>query len=363
MQREEHSQGTYMPFRAYYLDEKKGLQQDLSLADVRAALLSGTGLLWVDFSETTKEDGKILEDVFGFHRLAVEDCLETEIHPPKIDDYGSHIFALFHGINHVAESDIVETAELALFIGATFVVSNHNFRLYSVEEVRYQVETDARIMQRGSAFLAHTLIDALVDNIRPTVDRMSDIAALVEEDALKEPRQSTLEAILRLKRSVRRVHRTIVPERDLLNRLSRGEYNIIGTDARVYFRDVYDHVVRIEDLNMSVRDSADNALSTYLTAIANRQNETMKVLAVAGAIFLPLTLLAGIYGMNFDNMPELHWKWGYFGVLVVMGTVVAGALATFWRRGWFKFNARGMKIRHSFAVDRTLLRGHRETKS
>jgi magnesium transporter len=125
---------------------------------------------------------------------------------------------------------------------------------------------------------------------------------------------------------------------------------------------VYDHVVRIEDLNMNVRDSADNALSTYLTAIANRQNETMKVLTVAGAIFLPLTLLAGIYGMNFDNMPELHWNWGYFGVLIVMGTVVAGALAAFWRRGWFKFNARGMKIRHTFTVDRTQLRGHREPK-
>ena len=351
-----------MSFRAYYLDEKKGLQLDLSIADVRAALASRAGLLWVDFCETTVEDGAILEDVFGFHRLAVEDCVETEIHPPKIDDYGSHIFALFHGINHVAESDIVETAELALFVGSTFVVSNHNYPLYSVEEVRYQVETDSRLMQRGPAFLAHTLIDALVDNIRPTIDRMSDIAALVEESALGEPRQSALEAILRLKRSVRRIHRTIVPERELLNRISRGEYGIIEAESRVYFRDVYDHLVRIEDLNLNVRDSADNALSIYLTAIANRQNETMKVLAIAGAIFLPLTLLAGIYGMNFDNMPELHWQWGYFAVLLVMGTVVLSALAAFWRRGWFRLGRRKARVLHSFAVERALLRGHHESK-
>jgi len=351
-----------MSFRAYYLDEKKELQLNLSIADVHAALASRTGLLWVDFCETTEEDGRILEDVFGFHRLAVEDCVETEIHPPKIDVYDSHIFALFHGINHVTESDLVETAELALFIGSTFVVSNHNYPLYSVEEVRYQVETDSRLMQRGPAFLAHTLIDALVDNIRPTIDRMSDIAALVEEAALGEPRQSTLEAILRLKRSVRRIHRTIVPERELLNRISRGEYGIIETESRVYFRDVYDHLVRIEDLNLNVRDSADNALSIYLTAIANRQNETMKVLAIAGAIFLPLTLLAGIYGMNFDNMPELHWQWGYFAVLLVMGTVVLSALAAFWRRGWFRLGRRKARVLHSFAVERALLRGHRESK-
>ena len=349
-----------MPFRAYFFEPTTGLQTDLSLTDIETALSNGKGLLWVDFCDTDQKDGEVLSTTFGFHSLAVEDCVETEIHPPKIDNYDSHIFALFHGINHIAESEIVETAELALFIGANYVVSNHNFPLYSVEEVRYEVETDSRLMQNGSAFLAHTLVDALVDNIRPTVERMSDIAAIVEEDALSEPRQHTLEAILRLKRSVRRIHRTIVPERDLLNRISRGEYAIIEQGARLYFRDVYDHLVRIEDLNLNVRDSADNALSVYLTAIANRQNETMKVLAIAGAIFLPLTLLAGIYGMNFDNMPELHWHWGYFAVLLVMGTVVLSALGAFWRSGWFRLGKPKARVRHSFTVERALLRGHRE---
>jgi len=349
-----------MSYRTYYYTEKAGLQTDLTLPDIRSALADTAGLLWVDFCETTPEDGEVLADVFGFHSLAVEDCVETAIHPPKIDDYGSHIFALFHGINHGAKSDIVETAELALFIGANFVVSNHNFRLYSVEEVRYQVETDARLMQRGPAWLAYTLIDALVDNIQPTIELMTEIAADIEEDAIRQPSHSTSEAILLLKRSVRRVHRTIVPERELLNRISRGEYPVIHADSLVYFRDVYDHMVRIEDLNLSVKESADNALSTYLTAIANRQNETMKVLAVVGAIFLPLTLLSGIYGMNFDYMPELRWQWAYFAVLTIMASVVLGALLVFWRRGWFRIGARAAQVRRTFAVEKSALRGHRE---
>ncbi|MCK5213548.1 MAG: magnesium/cobalt transporter CorA, partial [Dehalococcoidia bacterium] len=264
--------------------------------------------------------------MFHFHPLAVEDCVETQIHPPKIDDYGDYIFTVFHGVNHSVESDIVETAELALFVGSNFVVSNHNFPLYSVEEIRYQLLTDNRLMKRGADFLAYSLIDALIDNVLPTIDRMSDITESIEVDALGKPGQNTLESILRLKRSVRMIHRTMVPQRDLLNRLSRGEFAMVKGESLLFYRDVYDHLVRIEDLNLGIRDGAENALSTYLTSVANRQNETMKVLAIAGAIFLPLTLLAGIYGMNFDYMPELHWRWAYFTVLGVIVTVILGAL-------------------------------------
>ncbi len=348
-----------MPVSTYYLEDSGSLKTGLSTKEMAAAFRSGKGLLWVNISETTEEDSRLLGETFGFHRLAVEDCLESGIHSPKLDNYGEYLFCIFHGVNYAAESDVVETAELELFLGPTYVVSNHNFPLLSVDEVRRQVETTGHPMKRGPDFLAYSLIDALVDNVLPAIDRMSELTQDVEEQALGKPRRQIPETILRLKRSSRSIHRTMVPQRDLVNRLSRGEYAIVKPDSYIYFRDIYDHLVRIEDLNASVLEGADNALSIYLTAVANRQNETMRVLAIAGAIFLPLTLLAGIYGMNFDNMPELHWRYGYFGVLAFMGTVIAAALVVFWRRQWFSLRPGRRKLARLFVVEQRKLRGYR----
>jgi magnesium transporter len=150
----------------------------------------------------------------------------------------------------------------------------------------------------------------------------------------------------------------MVPQRELLNRLSRGDYRLVSDEARIYYRDVYDHVVRIEDLNQSTREMADSTLATYLSSVANRQNEVMKVLSVVATIFLPLALLAGIYGMNFENMPELRWSWAYFALLGIMGTVIVTVLLWFWGRGWFGWGRRQVARVGLFAVDPRKLIGH-----
>jgi len=173
-----------MSFKAYYLNPQGTLQRDPSEDEMQTAFESRQGLLWVDVEETTEEDGVLLERLFKFHHLAIEDCVSTQIHPPKIDDFGDYLFLVAHGINHVAESEIVETAELAIFLGTNFVVSNHNSHLYSVESIQRLVEDDGRPMRRGADFLAHALIDALVDNVLPTIDRMSDIAEEIEEEVV-----------------------------------------------------------------------------------------------------------------------------------------------------------------------------------
>jgi len=348
-----------MSVSSCYLDESGAIQTDLSPNQMSEALHSGKGMLWVDICETAETDGALLADVFQFHRLAIEDCVESQIHPPKIDDYDDYLFIVVHGINHAAEAlEAVETAELELFLGANYVVSNHNFPLYSVDELKRLVASSARPLQRGADFFAYLLIDALVDNVLPTLDLMIDVAEDVEEQALTTSHPATLQSIQRLKRSVRRVHRTMVPQRELLNRLSRGEFSLIRQQTRVFYRDVYDHLVLIEDLNMDIRESADNAVTTYLSAVANRQNETMKVLAIVGAIFLPLTLLSGIYGMNFDHMPELRWPYAYFVVVGFMLLVIAGALVLFWRRGWFRPAPFPAHMLRPFAVEKDRLRGH-----
>jgi len=335
-----------MPFNAYHLTPAGDLQRDLDEDRVRAALASGEGLLWVDICDTTEEDGRFLERTFGFHHLAVEDCISPRVHAPKIDDFGDYIFVILHGINHASESHIVETTELEMFLSSRYVVSNHNFPMYSVDHVRRLVEDDARPMRRGADFLAYALMDTLIDNILPTIDEMGDRAEEIEEEVIRSPQQTTLEAILQLKRSALRIHRIAAPQRDVLNRLSRGEFRAIGEQARIFYRDVYDHIMRIEDLNQSLRDRASDALSTYLSSVANRQNETMRVLSIVATIFLPLMLVAGIYGMNFEHMPELKWSWGYFGVIGFMATVIVSALLWFRARNWMTWGRRGVaKIR------------------
>jgi magnesium transporter len=347
-----------MPFQAYYLSPDGKLQRDLTETQIKKICDSRQGLLWVDISETTPEDGKLLQETLKLHPLAVEDCLSPDIHSPKIDDFGDYLFLIVHGINYAAESEIVETAELAIFIGPNFMVSNHNYPMYSVEAVRRGVEDDGRLMKRGANFLAHSLIDTLIDNILPTVDKMTELSESIEEEAIRIPHQTTLEAILKLKRSTLRIHRIIAPQREVLNRLSRGEFPLIKREAQIFYRDIYDHLVRIEDLNQSIRDGADNALASYLSSVANRQNETMKVLSMVATIFLPLTLLAGIYGMNFEYMPELTWHWGYFAVLGVIAFVIIGAIWWFWARNWISWGRRRIKRVKPFAVEPKKLAGY-----
>lgn len=346
-----------MPFKAYYLSPQGDLRCDISEAEVSTAFESKQGLLWVDITETTPEDGKFLEQTFHFHHLAVEDCVSPLIHSPKIDDFGDYVFVIVHGINHAAESEIVETAELAIFFGPHFVVSNYNSHLYSIEAVRQMVEDDGRPMKRGADFLTHALIDTLIDNVLPTIDKMGEVAEEIEEEVIHNPQQTTLEATLKLKRSTLRIHRVVAPQRELLNRLSRGEFPMIKAEAQIFYRDIYDHLVRIEDLNQLIQDRADNALNTYLSSVANRQNEVMKLLSIVATIAMPLMLVAGIYGMNFENMPELKVPWAYFAVLGFMAIVVASAIWWFWARRWLTWGRRVIHVK-PFAVKPEKLIGY-----
>ena len=347
-----------MAIKAYYLAPGGNLQRDLSEDEIVKACESKQGLLWADMSETTEDDSKFLEQNLHFHHLAVEDCVSPQIHPPKIDDFGDYLFIVVHGINHVVESDIVETAELAFFLGENFVVSTHDFPLYSVKAVQQMVDGDSRLMKRGAGFLAHAIIDALVDNVMPTIDRMSDVAEEIEEEVIRQPQQHVLDGILKLKRSSLRVHRVMAPQREVLNRLSRGEFPVVREESQIFYRDVYDHIVRIEDLNQTILDRADNALATYLSSVANRQNETMRVLSIVATIFMPLTLLAGIYGMNFEYMPELQWRWGYFMVLGIIILVILTLIWRFWASGWFVWGKRHITWTKPFAVNGNKIRGY-----
>jgi magnesium transporter len=316
---------------AFYMAPSGELLDQLDKEQVPDLLIKKDGLLWIDIEDVTDEDAKLLSDVFGFHPLAVEDCISRDIHPPKIDDFEDYLFVIVHGINYHTESEVVETTELAFFMGKNYVVTTHDVPMRSITSMLDRIQKDGRLMRRGADFLVHDIIDTLVDNIMPTIEQMDEKSDQLEDEALHKPKRETLMAIMQLKRSILSLARIILPQREIVNRLGRGEYNLISERAQIYYRNIFDHLVRIEMLTVGLRDMTESVLSTYLSSVSNRMNEVMKVLTLIATIFIPLTFIAGIYGMNFTNMPELTWRYGYSVILGVMA-VIGISLAVYFRR-------------------------------
>jgi len=322
---------------SFYRSPDGSVGRDLSTEEMAKAIERSGGLLWVDLEGADAAEARpILDGVFHFHHLAVDDCLNPHIDTPKIDDYGQYLFVISQGIRFHARSERLETTELDLFLGPNYVVSFHSHRLAAVDDVRRRATENGPLASRGADFLTHALLDALVDQFQPVVAEMDQAVDALEEAVLTNPQQRLLHDMLLLKRNSQRLRRTLLPQRDAVNRFARGEFpRLVSEETHMYFRDIYDHVVRVEDMVESLRDLTESVLGTYLSAINNRMNEVMKVLSIVATIILPLTLISGIYGTNFENLPELGWQWGYFGMLGAMAIIALGLVAFFrWRR-WF----------------------------
>ena len=310
-----------MEIKSFYLNSDGKIERDLSPERLKEARQDTTGLLWLDVFDPEREAGPFLLKEMGFHPLAVEDCMDTSHQPAKADEYGNTVFLIVHGIDYSSQKEFVETARLSMFITEGTVVTVHRVPLFSLDTVADRVERDARVMERRADIFAYTILDSLHGAILPALDHLAEVAASLEEVAIDAPGREVLQTILQLKRSAVRIQRTLAPQTRVFNRLSRGEFPLISEEAAPYFRDLQDQTFQLDVINTGVRDTADNALSTYLSSIGIKQNETMRVLAIVAGIFLPLSLVAGIFGMNFDYMPGLDWRWGYFSVLIAMGVV------------------------------------------
>lgn len=320
-----------MPHAAFHLEAAGEPVRRLSTTDgILRAIAGGRGLIWVHITQADAADATLLQRL-GFHPLAIEDALSEQYRRPKVEEYGDHLFLVLHGIDDEQSVEAVQTTELDLFVGPRLVVSSSTGTMPWCEPL---VEHHAQIMERGAATLTYAIIDALVDSVLPPVERMEEIAEVLEEHALEHPTPEILDHIVRLKRSAALVHRVMVPQQEVIARIARGDYPLLDDGQAAYFRDVVDHLARIEDFAHGVRDRADYLVLTYHSALSLRQNEAMRQLAIVASIFMPLTLLTGIYGMNFDHMPELGWRYGYFAVLaVIIGVVGAGT-------GWMLAHAR-----------------------
>ncbi len=314
------------------------LRLDLPVEEMRAAVADAGGLLWVDIAAVggRSEGESLLRDLFGFHPLTIDDCYNTIIDPPKVDDYGDYLFLIVHNVRYEADARRLVTSELDMYIGPNYVVTLHKTPLQSVMEIRRRAENHSLVLDHGAAFLAHALFDVVVDEFHPVVEALDDQVAAAQEAVLAQPKQAVLQEVLQLKRNAQRLKRSILPQRDVANRFARGEYaRLIAPESLMYFRDIYDHTVRVDEMIDSVRDLSESALNTYLSSVNNRINEVMKTLAIVAVIFLPLTLVASVYGTNFeDTFPAYGWAPGFYGMIASFVAIAVALLIWFRFRRW-----------------------------
>ena len=314
-----------MQLRALSIDKDDNVQAYDTPGPALAAIRGGFRLVWIDLEDPDPESRDLLERDLGFQPLAVSTCLDSHIDPPKVVPYDDHLFVLTHGVDHYTESELVEVSEIGLFIGRNYLVTCHRKPIDAVEHVMREFVDDPHSdARRGGDFLAHAVVSTVVANIEPTVDRLAAVIESIEEEIVDDPQRVHLDVLNRVKRSALRLARYLQPERAALRRISDRGADIISGECSYYFDDVAADVEFMEHRVAGVGERATVAFSTYLSVVSIRQNEGVRVLSILAFVFLPLTLLAGVYGMNFENMPELEWEYGYFIVLAIIGASLAG---------------------------------------
>ena len=319
---------------------KASVEEGFRSEDLPELLADETNVVWVDLQGETAEQVETAKDVllnvFKFHHLTVEDCLETR-NQPKVEAFANYIYFIVHGIKPKATNPTnFTTKELDGYLGKNFVVTFHAERFRSIKSVKQQIRDNTFSCERGAAYLLHQILDRLVDLYMPVIDDFECAINTLEDRVftMRRADNKLLEEIMDLRRSVVRLKRISVRQLDVLYRMSNSEFPEIPEKIIPFYRDVHDHLLRISDLSESYRDLVNGLFDIHFSVTASKTNEVMKVLAVFSAIMLPLSLIAGIYGMNFENMPELHSRYGYFGALLLMFVIAAGLMVYFWRKGW-----------------------------
>jgi magnesium transporter len=277
------------------LSEPSAAEMPAALA---SALAESAGLLWLDLDGEPPESCEpILRGTFGFHPLAVDDAL-AESHVPKLDDWGSYLYVVLHSV-HAANPEELHTHELDLFVGPRFLVTHREEPIEGLESLWAAAHRDPRLLGRGCEHLLYRLVDELISGHLPVIEGIDAEVERLEEQILDRPGRRALEQALRCKRGLLLLRRILAPQREVLNRLARDELNVIGAQHRIYFRDLYDHLVRLYGITESVRDLVGGILEMYLSAINNRMNETMKVFTLITTLFMPISFVVGFFGMNF----------------------------------------------------------------
>lgn len=310
-------------------------QKEVTLDQLPVLLKAKQGFLWLDMAGVaTQSYESLLTETFGFHPLAVDDAL-NEVHIAKIDDWDSYLYLVLHDIVYQENGrNTINSPELDIFVGKQYLVTYHVEPIAALERVFTYCQKDERFFRQGPDHLLYRLVDELVNDYITAFEKMEELLNHIEDEVFDNPSAHLLETIFTLKRQILQLRRIVSPQREVLNKLARDEYKVIDPKDRVFFRDVYDHMIRLYDLMESLRDLVSGVLDTYLSVVNNRMNDVMKVLTLITTLFLPLSFITGFFGMNFFQAADVTPFWTGTGMFLVMLLSLALIPATMY--GWMR---------------------------
>jgi len=311
--------------------------QEIDLAKARDSLKDSKKVLWISLeSASTDEINQVLGDMLSFHPLTIEDCMSDGYQIAKLDDFDDYLFLIANAIITRADSFEIETLELNAYLGKNYLVTCYtSASMPPVAKVLKLIKRDNRMCSHGADFLLHSMLDALVDEYLPITDRMETEIGLLEDSVLQKPDPAILERLITLKHSIMELRRVTTPLREVVNRLARDEYPQITSANKIYFRDIFDHLMWILDISDTIRDIVSGAMDIYLNSTSLRLNEVMKALTIVSTIFLPLAFVTGLFGMNFVHIPGLSSPWGFWVTCLICLCISFGMMGFFKYRKWF----------------------------
>lgn len=300
--------------------------------------LASESASWLDIQGLGSEDIlKQIGQIFKLHPLLLEDVVNVP-QRPKVEDYNEQLIIIVHLVQPKPEEDGFYSEQVSFVLGKNYLLTfqeepNHD----CFNPVRDRLKNNkGKIRQSGVDYLTYLLLDTIIDSFFPVLEDYGERIEELENEVVFNPNHRTLEKIYKIRRELLALRRAIWPQQSVITTLMRSGSKLMSSDVEIYFRDCYDHVIQLLDIVESYRELSSSLMDVYLSSMSNKMNEVMKVLTIISSIFIPLSFIAGVYGMNFEYMPELSWKWGYYLCLGVMAAIALGLILFFWRSGWLQ---------------------------
>ncbi|TFG92120.1 MAG: magnesium/cobalt transporter CorA [Syntrophobacterales bacterium] len=320
------------------VEYKENMVREASISDLTECFSCSdvSTVTWIDVNSVHQvELVAKLGECFNLHPLVVEDILNTD-QRPKLEDFGEYLYIVFRAFSCNGGHCPMETEQISLILGTNFVISFQEKESLLFDKILDRIRTGkGRTVKSGADYLAYSLIDTVVDNYFIVLEHLGERMEALEDALVANPASQTLREINLLKRDLISIRRSVWPLREVLNNMQREGSTLITESTRIYLRDVYDHTIHAIDTLETFRDMISGMLDIYLSSASNRLNEVMKVLTIIATIFIPLTFIVGLYGMNFRYMPELRWRWGYPAILLIMAIISACMVYYFKKKKWF----------------------------
>lgn len=318
-----------------HFDDERVIERDINTPEEVRALREGPGMNW--FTITGLHDIEKLTAIgsaFDLHPLVLEDIFNTD-QRPKFEDYGEYVFIVLKRLGNNSMTSDILTEQISLILGQNLVIAFLESESEIFDGIRERLRSNrGRMRKSGADFLIYALMDNVVDNYFAIFETLGERIEALQNTLITRPTPESLQTLHVLKREILFLRKSVWPLREVVSAMQRGDSPLIQLETRTYLRDVYDHTIHVIDTIETYRDMLSSMLDIYLSSLSNRLNEVIKVLTIITTVFMPLTFIVGIYGMNFHNMPELSWRWGYPAVLLLLGLIAGGMLVYFRRKKW-----------------------------